>query len=123
LIEYLERHGMKKQADEIRSRLMGGHGPVSTIMPPPVPPLSTYRAPVAVAPVAPRRGLDPWIPLAVQPAPIASPLDLMGQMLLLQQLAAARPRPQATPAPPAVAPAPSQPAGEGWMSGFITGVK
>ena len=60
------------------------------IVPAPVPPLPTCRAPVTVAPVATSRGTDPSIPLAVLVPSVASPLDLMGQMLLLQELAAAR---------------------------------
>jgi hypothetical protein len=52
----------------------------------------------------PRTGvIDPWIPLAGQPAPIARPTDFLAQMLLLQQLAAAR---REYTAPAGVAPAP-----------------
>ena len=68
----------------------------------PLPPV--YVAPVYVAPPAPRSGgIDPWIPLAGQPAPIARPSDFLGQMLLLQQLAAARSQ---YAAPAVVAPTP-----------------
>jgi hypothetical protein len=65
---------------------------------PVVPPMPVY-----VAPPAPRGGgIDPWIPLAVQPAPVARPGDLLGQLLLLQQLRAAR----EYAAPAVVAPTP-----------------
>lgn len=93
---------------------------------PVIPPMPLYAPPVYVAPGPTGRGIDPWIPLAVQPPPIANPNDLLGQLLLLQQLGAARPRPQRAPAPryvaPAPVPAPAAP-GENWMSGFIKGVK
>jgi hypothetical protein len=95
------------------------------VYPAPVYPSPVYPAPIYVPPVsAPvHHGIDPWIPLAVRPAPIASPLDLMTQMILLEQLAAARPQPSA-PAPAVRAPAPvPPPQGDGWMSGFIKGVK
>ena len=108
LIEYLESHGMNNQANEIRSRLMGRPAPLGTIVPAPVLGLPSYRAPVTVAPVtvepvAPRHGIDPSILLAGQPAPIARPSDFLEQMLLLQQLAAAR---REYTAPAGVAPAP-----------------
>ena len=92
---------------------------------PPVAPPAPVRpaVPAYPAPAPAARGLDPWIPLAVAPAPAQRPLDLMTQWLLLEQLAAARPRRQAAPAPVARTPAPPTASGDGWMSGFIKGVK
>jgi hypothetical protein len=99
---------------------------VAPVYPGPIYPAPVYPAPVYVPPVpAPvRHGIDPWIPLAVRPAPIASPLDLMTQMILLEELATARPR-QIAPKPSVRAPAPLPPStpAEGWMSAFIKGVK
>lgn len=99
-------------------------GPVAPPAPP-VPPLTLYPAPVYIAPVPAGRGIDPWIPLAVRPPAVQSPLDVMTQLLLIQQLAAeARARQQQAPAYVAPAPAPSAvPRDGGWMRGFIKGVK
>jgi hypothetical protein len=104
--------------------------PTPAPIPPPLTWVPAYVPPVAVppvmvAPVPVSPGIDPWIPLAVRPAVVPSPLDLMTQMLVLQQLAAARPHPPAAPAAVGVAPVPVPPdaPGDGWMSGFIKGVK
>src|SRR5262245_22663896 len=97
------------------------------LAPPPLSPPPVYVAPpsVYIAPTpTPRTPIDPWIPLAVRPAPTTNTLDLLTQMLVLQELAAAR-RQYTAPAPvmPAPAPMPSSMPGDGWMSGFIKGVK
>jgi hypothetical protein len=93
----------------------------------PRPAVPVYVPPVSVPPVyaAPRSGgLDPWIPLAVQPMPSARPGDVVNQLLLLEALAAARDRRQAPMAAPVyVAPAPTRATGDGWMSAYIKGVK
>ena len=52
-------------------------------------------------------GSNPWIPLAIQPAPLARPDDVMHQLLLLEALAERRAQRQAAPAPVAPAPAPA----------------
>ena len=93
-----------------------------------VPPMPLYVAPpptyVAPPPTPHGGGLDPWIPLAVQPAPVARPGDVLNQLLLLQALAAARDR-RRTAAAPVVAPPPAsvppKAPGDGWMSAFIKG--
>jgi hypothetical protein len=103
--------------------------PVIPPVPQPVPPLPTFVAPVytlpmPVAPIALARGIDPWIPLAGRPATMPSPLnDPLTQLLLLQYFATAssRPVPPVAPVPAPVTPVP--PTGDGWMSGFIKGVK
>jgi hypothetical protein len=71
------------------------------------------------------RGLDPWIPLAVAPAPAQRPLDVLTQMYLLQQLGGER-RPRQPKAAPIVrTPPPPPPAasGENWMSAYIKPAK
>jgi len=92
----------------------------------PVPPPPVYIVPppvyVAPAPAPLSHGLDPWIPLAGRPAPTTNTLDLLTQMLVLQELAAARRQPTA-PLPVMPMPIPPATAGDGWMSGFIKGVK
>ena len=96
-------------------------------VPPPVvaPNPFAIAPPVYVAP-PPSRGIDPWIPLAVRPAPVTPAGDLLNQMLLMEALAAARDRRQAAPAlvVPAPAPVPTPKAtGDGWMSAYMKGVK
>src|SRR5262245_52646201 len=93
--------------------------------PRPAPVVPVVPPPIYVPPAPAGRGLDPWIPLAGRPAPAPSSADLLTQMLLLERLAAARAQRQAAPAPPVYRPAPPPPAapGDGWMSGFIKGVK
>jgi len=108
--------------------------PIYTVYPPAGLPTIIYGSPsfapsippsVSVAPTpAPRTPIDPWIPLAVRPAPTTNTLDLVTQLLVLQELAAAR-RQYTAPEPVMPAPASRPPAtsGDGWMGGFIKGVK
>lgn len=98
--------------------------PVRPAPAPMVPLIPQYVRPAPVAPAPRNSVMDPWILHALRPAPARpSPLDTMTQLLLLEQLAAARRQPQyAAPAP--VAPAPSAvPQDGGWMGGFIKGAK
>lgn len=101
--------------------------PTPVVPPAPLSAVPTYTPPVWVAPVPSGGGIDPWIPLAIRPATVRSPLDVMTEMLVLQELTATQPRSQAAPAParrtPPVQPAVAPPANESWMSAFIKGVK
>src|SRR5262245_65938435 len=105
--------------------------PIYTAYPPAGLPTVIYGSPssippsVYVAPApAPRTPIDPWIPLAVRPAPTTNTLDLVTQMLVLQELAAAQ-RQYTAPEPvmPVPAPVPPSTSSDGWMGGFIKGVK
>jgi hypothetical protein len=89
-----------------------------------VPLIPQYVRPAPVAPAPRSSVMDPWILHALRPAPARpSALDTMTQLLVLEQLAAARRQPQsAAPAPVYTAPS-AVPQDGGWMGGFIKGAK